>query len=517
MNWIKSYKAMRLALSVWMISVVVMAWATPATAVRMLNDNTIVNAVEDEILFDPAVPSYHIRVTCEHGIITLTGTVDSLLAKNRAVDIAETVKGVRAVINEIKVSSLTNYSDQKIGDNIRLALVENPATDSAEIRVDVSNGVTTLKGNVDSYLEKDLARIVASGVSGVTRVINHLAFTIDRTRPDRELLADIRQGMRWDALLDHGMIAVQVKDGKVTLSGVVGSAAEKRRAMNKAWLPGTREVIADGLKVEGWARNPALREHKYEQVSDAAVRDAVARAVVQDPRVDARDVDVEVYDGVVVLKGDVGNLQARRSAAQDARNTVGVFMVKNHLKVRRPDTNPGDTEVADKINQALKRDAYLDSYEISATVRHGVARLYGKVQTRFEKARAEDVVSVVPGVFAVDNNILSRRVWRPFVYNPYVDDKAYPDHYTWYRAMETAAPGKSDREILDSIKDELWWSPFVDADQVKVAVENGRATLEGEVDSRMEVNAAVENALEGGAVSVDNELSISGQSGPGKG
>lgn len=505
----QSAKTAKVTVRFLFIGLLVLVLGGTATAAQVLNDNTITNAVEDELLFDPAVPSYKMRVTCRDGIVTLTGTVDNLLAKNRAVDIVETVKGVRAVINKIHVSPLTEDTDEQIRENVRLTLAENPATELSEIWVEVSSGTVTLKGTVDSYLEKDLARILASGVGGVTEVTNNIVFSIKGSRPDWEILADLRQGMRWDALLVHERISVQVTDGKVTLTGVVGSAAEKQRAIDKSWLPGIREVNSDGLKVKDWARDPLLRKHKYKMVSDDEIRKALVRAIELDPRVDVRDVDVEVFDGVVVLKGDVDNLQACRSAAQDAHNTVGVFRVKNHLKVRLPQTNIRDSELEEKINQALERDAYLDFYEISVNVRHGVVRLYGEVQTPFEKVRAEDVASMIQGVFAVDNNILSRRMWLPFVYNPYVDENTFPENYGWYTDRKVA-PVKSDLEITNSIKDELWWSPFVDEDQVKVTVDDGRATLEGEVDSRLEVNAAVENAFEGGAVSVDNDLTISG-------
>jgi len=40
-------------------------------------------------------------------------------------------------------------------------------------------------------------------------------------------------------------------------------------------------------------------------------------------------------------------------------------------------------------------------------------------------------------------------------------------------------------------------------------VDDGKATLTGQVDSWSEYDAAAQNALEGGAVVVDNELTIS--------
>ena len=66
----------------------------------------------------------------------------------------------------------------------------------------------------------------------------------------------------------------------------------------------------------------------------------------------------------------------------------------------------------------------------------------------------------------------------------------------------------SDAEIKEEINDELFWSPFVDADDVTVTVDQGTATLSGVVDSRSEYLSAEENAYEGGAVFVDNDLIV---------
>jgi osmotically-inducible protein OsmY len=67
---------------------------------------------------------------------------------------------------------------------------------------------------------------------------------------------------------------------------------------------------------------------------------------------------------------------------------------------------------------------------------------------------------------------------------------------------------KSDWEIRQDIENQLFWSPFVDEDQVQVSVEGGVATLTGEVDTWGERQAAVENALQGGAASVDNNIQV---------
>jgi osmotically-inducible protein OsmY len=205
------------------------------------------------------------------------------------------------------------------------------------------------------------------------------------------------------------------------------------------------------------------------------------------------------------LRGTADNLKAKRAAAQDARNTVGVLNVKNRLKVR-PGLDRSDAEIAESIRKALARNPYVEDYEITVEVDNNVASLYGTVDSYFEKGEADDVASQTKGVMDVENHLTVDYVDEPLVYNPYLDDDYLYD-YDWYDYK----PYNSyvvDRAIKDEIEDELWWSPFVDSDDVNVSVDNGVARLTGTVDSYSEMDAAVENAFEGGAVWVDNDLKV---------
>ena len=55
---------------------------------------------------------------------------------------------------------------------------------------------------------------------------------------------------------------------------------------------------------------------------------------------------------------------------------------------------------------------------------------------------------------------------------------------------------------------ELFWSPFVDANQVEISVDDGLVTLSGTVDSWREKRVAGENAVEGGALTIENDAVI---------
>ena len=67
---------------------------------------------------------------------------------------------------------------------------------------------------------------------------------------------------------------------------------------------------------------------------------------------------------------------------------------------------------------------------------------------------------------------------------------------------------KPDWEIREDVKDQLWWSPFADEDDINVSVNDGVVTLSGTVDSWSEHDDAEKNAFQGGAKDVTNSLVV---------
>jgi osmotically-inducible protein OsmY len=362
-----------------------------------------------------------------------------------------------------------------------------------------------LTGSVQSWQERDLAETLTKGVAGVTDVENSIDVRGIEDRPDQEIKADIQQTLRWDTLVDDGLIDVDVNDGKVLLSGTVGSAAERRRATRNAWTAGVVSVDDSQLVVARWTRDPELREDKYVIKEDADIEAAVRRALEIDPWVDGENVEVSALAGVVTLRGRVGNLQAKRSAGSDARNTVGVIDVVNRLSVR-PSADVDDKELANKVTAALLQDPYVDRFELLVSVINGRVHLDGTVDSHFEKARADTVASNVDGVVHVVNNLEVRREGEAFRFDPYVDPP-YVYDFDW-SIGDSDFSQRSDAEIKDSVESELWWNPFVDSDAITVIVEDGVVILKGTVDSWSEYAAAREDAYEGGALRVINDLRV---------
>jgi osmotically-inducible protein OsmY len=473
-----------------------------------MTDSSIGETVEDQLFIDQAVPAQRIEVVAEDGIVTLTGTVSNILAKERAAKIAETVRGVRAVVNNITVRPAAARKPIEIERDILSALADDSATDAWQIVPKVAkDGAVTLTGTVESWPEKELAETVVKGVRGVTEVNNNIDVHVDELRSDQDIKADIQRTLRWDTLVDHALIGVAVDDGKVRLSGTVGSAAEWNRARREAWTAGVKSVDASKLVVAKWTRDPALRENKYVLLTEDEIANALDRALDLDPRVDAENVDTSVMADVVILRGTVDSLRSKRVAGQDARNTVGVFDVVNRIRVA-PKAQITDAVLADKVGNALRRDPYVERFEIIVTVIDGTAYLSGMVDSYFEKARADLAAGSIKGVVAVVNNLDVRRIDKPYAYDPYLGDP-YVYDFDWY-TYQPLMTFKSDAKIKKDIEGELWWSPFVDSDEIKVTVKNGVATLEGTVQTWSEFSAARENAFEGGATWVINDLSVTG-------
>lgn len=469
-----------------------------------LTDQAIVDHVEDEMLMDRGVVSSKIEVSAADGIVTLDGTVNNILAKDRAARVAETVRGVRAVVNQVEVTPSVGRSDAAIEADVEEAIAQNPATERFDATVSVTDGVVTLGGQVDSYQEQQLLKKVAKGVRGVLEVDDQISISYDSQRTDVEIREEIEQALRWSLYIDSALVAVSVNEGRVDLSGTVGSAAEKTRAAATAWVAGVESVDDSDLTVARWARDDDLRAGKFTTKPDGAVLEAAADALIYDPRVNSTNVNVDVTGGTATLRGEVASLSAKNAAEQTVRNTVGVWRVRNRLDVT-PEGVLSDSEVGERIDEAVERDPYLERFDITSAVIDGTAYLYGTVDSWFEKNRAETVASRVTGVLDVVNN-LKTDYQGAYTYDPYVDE-SYVEPGFWAE-YERRSPLESDSDLRESIQSELWWSPYVDSDEVTVIVDDGVATLTGVVGSWSERRYAVENAYEGGATLVDNDLTV---------
>jgi len=467
------------------------------------NDESITKFIQTEMIVQDGVNWNDIDVETKEGIVTLSGKVDNLLEKDRSINIAKSIRGVRAVIDKLKVRKV-EISDQQLKKDVEAALFIDPATDSYELEVDVKNGKITLSGEVDSWQEKELAVKVVKGVRGVQALENEVYFAYNNSRDDIEIKSDITQTLHWDIRVDDALIDVKVSEGNVSLSGTAGSASEHSQAVINSWVAGVKNVDASKLRIADWSKDEQIRSSRFVQKEDDAIEKAVRDAFLYDPRVISFNPEVNVTNGKVVLTGVVSNLKAKRAAEIDARNVVGVWKVENLLKVKGKQDLATDLAIINRVNQALSLNPYLDNYNVNVTAKNGIVTLDGNVENFYEKYKAEDVASTVYGVKKIKNKIDVEFDALPYAYD--YNDWFYQPYARSF--INSYSPIKSDWEIKNNIEAQLWWSPFINLSDVSIEVDNGIAILEGKVDSWNEYYLAEKNAFEGGALGVDNDLDI---------
>ena len=229
------------------------AAAAPLTGLaQSMPDDDITSAVSTELGHSEVVSRDNIDVVTNGGIVSLSGTVETLAALRKAEDIATTVRGVREIDNRIEIAATGQEAPQALKSRVEDALAMDAATDAYEIEVEAGDGGRIrLTGTVNSYAEKSLAETVTATVTGVRAIEN--ALDVDTSRAHRgsdEIRADVIGRLSWNAGVDAADIDVLVQTGgRVTLSGTVESLAERRLAAELAHVAGVREVNTDHLDI----------------------------------------------------------------------------------------------------------------------------------------------------------------------------------------------------------------------------------------------------------------------------
>lgn len=444
-----------------------------------LSDRVIQLAVEDELLRSAAINGHLIDVDVADGIVTLSGRLNNILAEQIAVGLAERIRGVESVIDEIEIV-VDRRDNAELTKDVQAAFQADPVTHNLKVDVATADGTVTLSGTVPSYGLKMLAGEVAMRTRGVAELTNDLQVDSKKKLTDGELKREIDELYLFSALLDDVRLTVDIKDATVVLNGTVASSFQKSFAEDLAWRAGAKDVDARGVDVNWRHTNPLLRSQRYENATDDEIRSAVERAFKHDPRVLSFDLRIQVDHGTVTLTGDVSHLTAKQSAERDARQTIGVRRVKNNLRTRWPDQPPTDEQIAEFTRQALARDPYVEKRNIVVECENAHASLYGYVDTDFEKEHAVWTACCQKGVVHVNDYLAVRKNWVP----------------------------KSDAAIQADLNDKLAYA-FVDPDnQVTAKVVDGVAILQGTVDTWMMWQTAMDQAVAAGARRPHNLIEV---------
>lgn len=193
--------------------------------------------------------------------------------------------------------------------------------------------------------------------------------------------------------VDATHIGVAVDNGIVTLSGHVGSAAEKRAA---------EQVAASARGVKAIAQEIEVRLPQAKKRSDDEIAERVVKVLAWDERVPADSLQVTVEHGVVTLTGRLDWQYQKLAAEEDVHNLTGVVAVSNQIEVK---TSAEPVQVRERIVESFKRMAELDAQQIHIAVEGRQVILSGRVHAAYERALAERAAWSAPGVSEVKDLI----------------------------------------------------------------------------------------------------------------
>jgi len=212
-------------------------------------------------------------------------------------------------------------------------------------------------------------------------------------KTDAKIMEDVLQELAWQLGVDKTQIGVIVKDGVVTLTGVVDSYTKKIAAERAAKSVYGVKAVAEDIEVKYSAEKGK---------TDTEIAKAVVEAFEWNTAIPEEDIKIKVEDGWVYLNGEVKWAYQRTAAKNIVEKLYGVKGVINSITIKqlvKPE------EVKDRIVKALERSADLEAKNIHVDVDGHTVTLTGTVHSLNEKDEARKAAFYAPGVSKVVNKL----------------------------------------------------------------------------------------------------------------
>lgn len=214
---------------------------------------------------------------------------------------------------------------------------------------------------------------------------------------------------------------------------------------------------------------------------------------VVNPVLQSYNIDADVSGDTADLSGTVGTRYEKWLAEDLAQATPGIDTVTNNIKVNpdvvvvtlyTPASTYGqhvrDATTSARVNSMLLWNEYTDGLDVNVKTHNGKVTLTGTADTQKAKQRAAHIAMGVQGVTSVDNQLT--------VANTNMASSSHSGN------SDNSNDSLSDQSISNRLQASYLYAFHVDATDLKVNVDNGKATLRGNVANDFERQRAIDIA-----------------------
>jgi osmotically-inducible protein OsmY len=197
---------------------------------QVITDAEITTAVKTKFLADSKVGGLKIDVDTDHGIVTLTGPVNSVAEKNEAVRLAKTTAGVKSVVSKLTVETAATTGHTDTTDKVK--------KETKEAAKDTKDAT------------KDAAKATKEKTKDAAKQTKEKSIDAKEATTDASITGAVKSKLLGDTKVGGLDINVDTKDNVVTLTGKVHSAAEKNEAVRLAKTTTGVKRVVDHLTIE---------------------------------------------------------------------------------------------------------------------------------------------------------------------------------------------------------------------------------------------------------------------------
>lgn len=213
-------------------------------------------------------------------------------------------------------------------------------------------------------------------------------------KSDKEIRDQVVAELRWDCRTETSPVVVSVKDGAVTLAGIVKYFAVKRCAEEAAHRIAGVNSVDNQIDV---------RTQALEFRADCEIADQVRNTLAWNVLVPNEKITEMVEDGFVILRGKVECLTQREEAESALVNILGVRGIVNLIEVT---AEPMENEtLRSGIERTLERQSGAPDQHVRVDIDKDIVKLTGTVSSWTARRTVVTEAAFAPGVRKVVDDL----------------------------------------------------------------------------------------------------------------